>query len=376
MRELGGGQQRLVADAHPVMDLVPGLQSSQNRDGILGRRLIDHDLLEAALEGLVLFDELTVFVDGRGADAAEFAAGEGGLEEVGRVHGSLGGSGSDDGVHLINEQNDLPVRPLHLLQDGLEPLLELSPQTGPRDQRSHIQTDELARRLERIGNVPRDHALRDPLGDGRLSDPRIPDENGIVLRPAAQNLNRATDFVVASDDRIQFPLLGPFGKIDPVLIEGVVHVFGRTGNGRAGLFANLLDRFEHVLVFDALILQRLLGELSVVAGEGEDERFGGDEGIPQYLHPVPRLLQHSLQIPPHHLGGVIGNLGLLRHVLLQLLPQIRNVGARLGQYLLHDLFGRFGVISRLMLGRVEHDVEEERRLDGRRLIKVGRLGQR
>jgi len=59
------------------MDLVPRLQSSQNTDGILRTRLIDHDLLEATFKSLVLLDKLTVFVDGRGSDAPEFASGKG-----------------------------------------------------------------------------------------------------------------------------------------------------------------------------------------------------------------------------------------------------------------------------------------------------------
>ena len=48
--------------------------------------------LEAPLEGGVLLDVLAVLVEGRGADAAQLAAGEGGLEEVGGVHRALGGA--------------------------------------------------------------------------------------------------------------------------------------------------------------------------------------------------------------------------------------------------------------------------------------------
>ena len=47
--------------------------------------LADVDRLEAAFQGGVLLDVLAVFVERGGADAAEFAAGQGRLEQVGGV---------------------------------------------------------------------------------------------------------------------------------------------------------------------------------------------------------------------------------------------------------------------------------------------------
>ena len=83
-----------------MVQLVPGLQSPQDAHGVLGTGLADVHLLKSPLERLVLLDVLAVLVDGRGADAPELPAREGGLEEVGRVHGSGCGAGPDHGVHL------------------------------------------------------------------------------------------------------------------------------------------------------------------------------------------------------------------------------------------------------------------------------------
>ena len=56
------------------------------------------------------FDVLAELVEGRGADHAQFAAGEHRLEHVAGVHGALaGGAGADDGVHLVDEGDDPPV---------------------------------------------------------------------------------------------------------------------------------------------------------------------------------------------------------------------------------------------------------------------------
>ena len=71
------------------------------------RGFAHHDRLEPALQGRVLFNVLAVFVDGGGADDLQLAPGQGGLEDVGRVHRALGRAGADDGVHLVDEQDDV-----------------------------------------------------------------------------------------------------------------------------------------------------------------------------------------------------------------------------------------------------------------------------
>ena len=79
------------------------------RDGVLDRRLIDHDRLEAALQGGVLLDVLAVLVERGGADAVQLAAGQHRLEQVAGVHRPFGLAGADDGVQLVDEQDDLPL---------------------------------------------------------------------------------------------------------------------------------------------------------------------------------------------------------------------------------------------------------------------------
>src|SRR4029453_11592028 len=122
-----------------VMDLVTLAEPAQDRDRLLDRRLVDEDRLEASLEGGVLLDVLAVLVEGRGADGVELAAREHRLEQVGRIHRALGGSGTDHGVELVDEQDDLSVAVLDLLEDGLEPLLELAPEFGAGDEGTEVQ---------------------------------------------------------------------------------------------------------------------------------------------------------------------------------------------------------------------------------------------
>ena len=72
-------------------------------------RLVDQHRLEAPLQGGVLLDVLAVLVQRGGADAVQLAAGQHRLEQVAGVHGALGLAGADDGVQLVDEQDDLAL---------------------------------------------------------------------------------------------------------------------------------------------------------------------------------------------------------------------------------------------------------------------------
>ena len=84
------GLQRLLADAQLVVLLVTLLQAFQDLQGLLGRRLVDVDGREAALERGVLFDALAIFVMGGGADQPQLTASQGRLEQVRAIERALG----------------------------------------------------------------------------------------------------------------------------------------------------------------------------------------------------------------------------------------------------------------------------------------------
>src|SRR5690606_18667614 len=102
-----------------------GFQPLENAIGRLDIRLIHIDLLEAARQGAILFEDTPVFLISGGADAAQLTGGQDGLEQVGGVHDATGGgAGSDDSVNLVDEQDSLGIL-LQLPQQRLEALLEV-----------------------------------------------------------------------------------------------------------------------------------------------------------------------------------------------------------------------------------------------------------
>ena len=181
-RQVGGGLDRLVGDRDLVVLLVALADAHQDVDRLLERRLLDHDRLEAALEGGVALDVLAVLVERRRADALELAAGERRLEDVGRVDRALGRAGPDERVQLVDEE-DRVVRVAELLDDLLEPLLELAAVLRAGDERADVEGQD-ALVEQGLGDVAGDDPMGQALGDGGLADAGLADERRVVLRPS------------------------------------------------------------------------------------------------------------------------------------------------------------------------------------------------
>ena len=249
-----GRDQRGVGDPDAVVDLVALAQAAQDRDRLLDCRLVDEDGLEAALEGRVLLDVLAVLVEGGRADRVELTPGEHRLEQVRRVHRALGGARADDGVELVDEQDHLAVAVLDLLEDGLQALLELTPELRPGDQRTEVERDDPLV-LEPLGDVAADDPLGQAFDDRGLADSGLADQDRVVLRPAAQHLDDSPDLLIATDDRVQAACPGLGGQVATVLLEGGVGAL-RVRRGDTLAAAHALERAEDGLAPGAVALEQ------------------------------------------------------------------------------------------------------------------------
>ncbi len=183
-RQLGGGLDGFVGDRDLVVLLVALADAHEDLDRLLERRLLDHDRLEAALEGGVALDVLAVLVERRRADALELAAGERRLEDVRGVDRAFGSAGADEHVQLVDEE-DCVVGVSELLDDLLEALLELAAVLGAGDERADVERQD-ALVEQRLGDVAVDDALGEALGDGGLADAGLADQRRVVLLCAAR----------------------------------------------------------------------------------------------------------------------------------------------------------------------------------------------
>ena len=207
-----------------MVQFVFFLQATQDRYRVLYGRLVDIDRLEAPLECRILLDIFLVFVERSSADHVQLAARQRRLQEVRGVHAAFAGARANQRVHLVDEQDDLPIGIFHLVDHGLQAFLEFAAIFRTRNQRAHVKRHQRAA-LEAVGHIAIGDAQRQPLGDRGLAHAGITDKNGIVLGPAGQNLDCATNLLVAADHRVELAVARRLGQVAGVFLERIVALF-------------------------------------------------------------------------------------------------------------------------------------------------------
>ena len=132
---------------------------------------------------------------------------------------------TDNGVQLVDKEDDLPVRGRDFLQDRLEALLEFAAELGTGNQRTQVQRDDPLV-LQALGNVAAHDALGKTLDNRGLAHARLADQDGIVLGSAREHLDDPPNLFVAADHRVEFAVAGQLGEVPPILFERLVLAFG------------------------------------------------------------------------------------------------------------------------------------------------------
>ena len=154
-----------------------------------------------------LLEGLAVLLPGGGADAAQGAVLERGLEQVRGVHGAAAGAaGADHGVDLVDEQ-DRALLLGERREHRLEPVLEVAAVARAGDQRAHVEPVDLGL-AERLRDLAVGDPQRQPLDQGGLADARVADVDRVVLPPPLEDVEGAQDLLVAADQRIDAAACG------------------------------------------------------------------------------------------------------------------------------------------------------------------------
>ena len=215
--QVGRTHQGGLGEPHLVVHLVAVLEPVEDLDRLADGGLLDPHRLEAALQRRVLLQVLAVLLQRGGADRLQLAPGQHRLEDRGGVDGALGGAGTHQGVDLVDEQQDVAAG-ADLLEDLLEPLLEVAAVARPGDERPQVERVELLA-VERLGHLGGDDALRQPLDDGGLADAGLADEHRVVLGASGEDLHDPLDLALTTDHRVELALPGELGVVAPELVE-------------------------------------------------------------------------------------------------------------------------------------------------------------
>ena len=180
--------------------LVMLADSLQDQNRILLGRLVYHDRLKTALQCAVFFYIFAKLIHRRGTNDLNIPACEARFQDVCRVYSTLSASGADDRMDFIYEKHHVS-RFLQFFEDPSHPFLELTPIFGAGDEVCHVQLNDTLVFEHFRYFFARDFA-RKPFDHRRFPNPRVTDENGVVLGPSSQYLGNTSDFPVPSDNRV------------------------------------------------------------------------------------------------------------------------------------------------------------------------------
>src|SRR3989338_7388853 len=93
-----------------------------------------------------------IFLKGRRSDRPEFSARKGWLQHIGSVKRTFGGTGADNRVYFVYEDNNLPLRSFNFFDYVFQPLFKFAPVFCASNQRSEIKRHELLV-FERFRNI-------------------------------------------------------------------------------------------------------------------------------------------------------------------------------------------------------------------------------
>ena len=203
--------QRLVGQIDLMMLFVFRAKTLEDEDGLVDGGGLHLDRLEPAFKSRVFLDVFSIFIERRRADALHLAAAQRGFDDVGGIHGPFGRTRPDDGVQLVDEQNDV-LGAADFIHHCLDPLFELAAILGACDHERKVEGDDTLV-AKQFGHIAAGNFLCQTFDDRGLADARLSQQHRIVLGAAAENLNHSLDLVLAANDRVHLALAGNLGQV-------------------------------------------------------------------------------------------------------------------------------------------------------------------
>ena len=128
-------------------------------------------------------------------------------------------------MQFVDEQQRFALAFTDVVQDRLQPFLELPAEFGARYQRAHVQREDRLV-LESLGHVAAHYPLGKPFHDRRFAYARFAYQHGVVLGLPGKDPDHVPYLGIPADDGVEFLLPGALNEVETVLRQRVVCVFG------------------------------------------------------------------------------------------------------------------------------------------------------
>ena len=132
-------------------------------NGLVRLRLTNIDSLETAGQRRILFEVLAVFGIGCGGDRAQVAAGEGRFEQVGGIAGACLAARTDQGMRLVDKQDDWRGAGFHLVDYSAQALFKFALHARTGLHQANIETAQRYA-LQRWRHIAIDDAVDEVMG--------------------------------------------------------------------------------------------------------------------------------------------------------------------------------------------------------------------
>ena len=229
-------------------------------------------------------------------------------------------------MDFVDEQDGAGIA-LQLLDDLLEPLLEIAAIARAGEQRAHVEREHRGV-AQHIWHFAVHNAAREPLGDRGLANAGLADEQRIVLLPTAQHLDGAVDLGLAADQRIDLAVARLLVEVDAVCVERVdfllllvagfafvlfVGAAHRACFGHSRPLGNAVaDIIHRVIARHILLLQEIRGMALAFGKDGNEHVGAGHFLTAGRLHMDNGALNDALEA-----GGRLGILGAVSDQVVQ-----------------------------------------------------------
>ena len=323
------GNDSRVGNIDTVVDFITLLQTTQNSNGIFYTWLANQYFLEAAFKCSVFFNVLTVFVQGGCTDTVQFAARQSRFQHIARIHCAVGFTCTNQSMDFVNENQSVAIVFSQVVQHAFQAFFKFAAVFRAGNQSRQVQNQK-AFVTQGFRYFAVDDTLCQTFNNSSFTHTRLTNQHRVVFGTALQYLNRTTNFIITTDNRVELTVTGALSQIKCVFFQSIALVFGiRIVHVLSSSYR--IDCGIDILFGRTGFFQNFAGRI-ILLNQSQQEKFAGDVGIAAFGCSLVHQVQYSLQLTArHNIAALTRYFWQAAQMLLQTLFYLRHIHTCMSQ---------------------------------------------